>query len=180
MNQLLDDPVDFRRLGLEAERKSWFGAGRRLDLALQTLADPIRESGATITQDLLPQIYGNQIRFQRLMQNLVGNALKYVAPGVAPRIHVSATREGDFWLFSVTDNGIGIETRNHDQIFEPFKRLHGGSQHAGSGLGLAICRKIVEGFGGALSARSTTGAGSTFSFTAKVHGEEYDAAGSDD
>ena len=172
MSDLLDDLVDYSRLGLEAERGSWFAAGEILDQVLRYFDEPVRESGAKITRDPLPDIYGNPVRFRRLMQNLVGNALKYVAAGVAPRIHVSAAREREFWLFSVSDNGIGIASRHYDQIFEPFKRLHDRSSYGGTGLGLAICRKIVEGFGGAISVSSAEVEGSTFSFTVRMHGEE--------
>ena len=168
MTDLLDDLVDYSRLGLEAERGSWFSAEQCLQQVLRDLGEAIRESGAEITSGLLPKVYGNPIRFRRLTQNLVGNALKYVVADVAPRIHVSAAREGEFWLFSVSDNGIGIAPRHHAQIFEPFKRLHGRSSYYGSGLGLAICRKIVDGFGGSLSVRSTEGEGSTFSFTVRT------------
>jgi light-regulated signal transduction histidine kinase (bacteriophytochrome) len=165
MRDLLDDLVEFGRLGLEAERVTPFASDAVLDQVLKTLGDPIRDSGAQITREPLPRIYGNPIRFHQLMQNLVGNALKYVAPGVEPRIHVSVKVDGDSWRFSVADKGIGIEARYFEQIFEPFKRLHSRNRYYGTGLGLAICRKIIEGFGGAISVSSTPGAGSTFSFT---------------
>jgi two-component system sensor kinase FixL len=172
MTRLLDDLVDFSRLGLEAARGSRFDAGEVLDQVLETFADPVRESHAEITRGPLPRIYGNPIRFQRLMQNIIGNGLKYVAQGVGPRIHVAAAQEGEFWSFSVSDNGIGIEPRHYLRIFEPFKRLHAKGHYDGSGLGLAICRKIVEGFGGDISVSSNEGQGSTFSFTVKIDGEE--------
>jgi light-regulated signal transduction histidine kinase (bacteriophytochrome) len=172
MRDLLDDLVDYGHLDLEAERGSWFDSDDGLDQALENLGDPIKESGAEVTRESLPRVYGNPIRFHRLMQNLVGNALKYVAPDVSPRIHVRAVREGGFWRFSVSDNGIGIEPRHHDRIFEPFKRLHAKSQYYGTGLGLAICRKIVEGFGGVIEVSSVPGEGSIFSFTLEVRGEE--------
>jgi two-component system, LuxR family, sensor kinase FixL len=172
MQDLLDDLVDFGRLGLEAERRSWFESNASLDQVLENLHESIRESGAEITRGPLPRIYGNSIRFDRLMQNLVGNALKYVDAGVAPRVHVSAARENGFWRFSVSDNGIGIEPRHYKQIFEPFKRLHAKSRFYGTGLGLAICRKIVEGFGGQIGVKSKPGQGSVFSFTVKIEREE--------
>jgi len=174
MQDLLDDLVDFGRLGLEAVRGSWFASRESLDQVLETLHDPIEESGAKIVSGELPRIYGNPIRFQRLMQNLIGNALKYVAPDVEPLIHVSAVRTADYWSFSVSDNGIGIESRHQDQIFEPFKRLHSKSLYYGTGLGLAICRKIVDGFGGRIGVTSTPGEGSVFSFTLRIQGEEDD------
>ncbi|MGD0719471.1 MAG: ATP-binding protein [Roseiarcus sp.] len=179
MSRLLDDLVDFGRLGLDAARGSKFVANQVLDQVLENFAEPIRESGAVVTSDLLPQVYGNPIRFHRLMQNLIGNALKYVAEDVAPRIHVTAVREGAFWRFSVSDNGIGIDPRHHEQIFEPFKRLHAKDRFKGTGLGLAICRKIVEGFGGVMSVHSNEGQGSTFSFTVKIHGEDNDSGRTD-
>jgi two-component system sensor kinase FixL len=172
MTRLLDDLVDFGRLGLEAARGSKFDSSLVLDQVLETFDDPIRESHAEITRGQLPQIYGNPIRFQRLFQNIIGNGLKYVSQGVHPRIHVAATQEGEFWRFSVLDNGIGIEPRHYQRIFEPFKRLHAKGRYDGSGLGLAICRKIVEGFGGDISVRSNEGEGSTFTFTVKIEGEE--------
>jgi len=179
MTRLLDDLVDFGRLGLAAARGSRFDAGLIVDQTIENFEEPIRESGATVTRGDLPRVYGNPIRFQRLMQNLIGNALKYVAEGVAPRIHVAARREGEFWVFSIADNGIGIEPRYYDRIFEPFKRLHSKSRYDGSGLGLAISRKIVEGFGGAISVRSTQAEGSIFTFTIKIEREDTDNVATD-
>jgi PAS domain S-box-containing protein len=168
MSLLLDDLVDFGRLGLEASRGSWFSSNDVLQRVLETLDEPIRQSGAMITHDVLPQIYGNPIRFNRLMQNLIGNGLKFVPTGIAPEIRVAARQDKEFWEFSVSDNGIGIAERHHQQIFEPFKRLHAKSVYSGTGLGLAICRKIVEGFGGLISVNSVEGQGSTFSFTVRI------------
>jgi len=176
MQDLLDDLVDFGRLGLEAERGSWFESSEVLEQVFENLHESIRESGAQITKDGLPRIFGNAIRFNRLMQNLIGNALKYVAPGIQPVIHLSAVQDGEYWRFSVSDNGIGIEPHHYDRIFEPFKRLHAKNRYYGTGLGLAICRKIVEGFGGRLWVTSTLDEGSTFSFTVKIQSEEADDA----
>jgi len=131
----------------------------------ENLHESIRESGAVITRGPMPPVFGNAIRFNRLMQNLIGNGLKYVAPGAAPRIHVAAERRDEFWDFSVADNGIGIDARHFDQIFEPFKRLHAKSSYYGTGLGLAICRKIIDGFGGRIWVNSTPDEGSVFHFT---------------
>jgi light-regulated signal transduction histidine kinase (bacteriophytochrome) len=174
MTRLLDDLVEFGRLRLEAERNCFFAASEVLDQVVETFADPIRERRAEVSSGPLPRIYGNPIRFQGLMQNLIGNAMKYVAEGAIPRIQVTSTREGEFWLFSVSDNGIGIAPRHYERIFEPFKRLHAENRYEGAGLGLAICRKIVDGFGGVISVRSTEGEGSTFSFTVKWEGEAND------
>jgi two-component system, LuxR family, sensor kinase FixL len=172
MQDLLDDLVEFGRLGLDAERGAWFESDVVLGQVFENLHESIRESGAEITNAGLPRIFGNAIRFNRLMQNLIGNALKYVAPDTVPRIHLSAVQEGPFWRFSVSDNGIGIDARHYDRIFEPFKRLHAKSHYYGTGLGLSICRKIVDGFGGRLWVTSDLGVGSIFSFTVKIQGEK--------
>lgn len=165
MQELLDDLVEFGRLGQEAERRSWFDANQSLERVLENLRDAIRESEAEVICGTLPRLYGNPIRFIRLTQNLIGNALKYVAPGVEPRVEVSALREGACWRFCVADNGIGVEPRHHQRIFEPFKRLHGRDHYSGTGLGLAICRKIVDGFGGRIWVDSELGHGAVFNFT---------------
>jgi signal transduction histidine kinase len=137
-----------------------------VDQVVEGLSNIVQRADAKITCGPLPHITANPIRFERLMQNLIGNALKYVAADVEPRIDIDAAREeGPCWRFSVADNGIGIDPRYHGRIFQPFKRLHGRGRYEGVGLGLAICRKIVEGFGGVLSVRSAEGQGSTFSFT---------------
>ena len=167
MQDLLDDLVDFGRLGLEAERGSWFETDEVLDQVFENLHESIRESGAMITRGLMPRVFGNPIRFNRLMQNLIGNGLKYIAAGVAPCIHVAAERRDEFWEFSVSDNGIGIDARHFEQIFEPFKRLHAKSSYYGTGLGLAICRKIIDGFGGRIWVTSIAGEGSIFHFTVR-------------
>ena len=96
---------------------------------------------------------------------MIGNAIKYVAPGVAPRVHVSVKTTAEEWTFSIADNGIGIDPQYHTRIFEPFKRLHTASQYAGTGMGLAICKKIVQGFGGQLLVESAPKKGSTFIFS---------------
>jgi signal transduction histidine kinase len=171
MRHLLDDLIEFGRPGLPADQRSWFESGETFDGALEILHDAVGMSGAKITRGPLPRIYGDQAQFARLMQNLIGNALKYVAAGVAPRIHVSAVLDRAFWLFSVADNGIGVEADDHARIFEPFKQLHPKTSHSGSGLGLAICRRLVEGFGGRIWVRSTPGKGSTFSFTIAIRDE---------
>ncbi|MGA2043594.1 MAG: ATP-binding protein [Roseiarcus sp.] len=169
MSLLLDDLVDFGRLGQEAERGTWFASDEVLRHVLETLDEPIRQSGAEVAAGDLPQIFGNPIRFDRLLQNLIGNALKFVPIATAPRIRVAARRDAEFWIFSVSDNGIGVAERHRRQIFEPFKRLHARSAYSGAGLGLAISRKIVEGFGGLISVDSVEGEGSTFSFTVRMH-----------
>ncbi|MGH9630355.1 MAG: sensor histidine kinase [Bryobacteraceae bacterium] len=104
-----------------------------------------------------------------LFQNLVGNALKYHHAGAPPQVHISAERSGQNWIFSVRDNGIGIKAQHVEQIFAPFKRLH-GAEYAGSGIGLAICQRVVERYACRIWVESEYGLGSTFRFTLPANG----------
>jgi light-regulated signal transduction histidine kinase (bacteriophytochrome) len=105
----------------------------------------------------------------------VGNALKYRKPNEQVKIHVSAERQGDEWVISVMDNGIGFDPIHAKSIFAPFKRLHAPGEYSGSGVGLAICRRIVEGQGGRIWAESKPGEGSVFRFTLPVEGAPQQA-----
>jgi light-regulated signal transduction histidine kinase (bacteriophytochrome) len=136
-----------------------------LEKALHNLRRPIQESGALVTHEPLPTIKADEIPLLLLLQNLIGNAIKYRRTDEPPHIHLRALRTNGLWEFSVTDNGIGIEEEYLTTIFAPFKRLHALSKYPGSGLGLAICQKIVEGLGGQIWAESSYGKGSTFHFT---------------
>jgi PAS domain S-box-containing protein len=124
----------------------------------------ITESGAIVTSDPLPVLRVNEVHILQLLQNLIGNGLKYRSEA-PPRIHISAERDSGMWKLSVADNGIGIDEQYHKQVFGLFKRLHGSSKYAGSGMGLAICHKIVERHGGRMWIESEAGKGSTFFFT---------------
>jgi two-component system sensor kinase FixL len=174
MRDLLDQIGDFSRLGSDVEQVGWVDSGECLDKVTDALAEAIRGSGAELSRGAMPTLWASPIRLTRVLRNLIGNALKYVEPGASPRIHVSGERMGEFWRFTISDNGIGIEARHLVRIFEPFKRLHARDRYFGTGLGLAICRKIVEGFGGQVWASSVPGQGSTFFFTLKVLGEGTD------
>jgi light-regulated signal transduction histidine kinase (bacteriophytochrome) len=124
----------------------------------------IAESGAVVTSDPLPVLRVNEVHIQQLLQNLIGNSLKYRSQA-PPRIHISAERDRGKWKIGVADNGIGIDGQYHQQVFGLFKRLHGSAKYAGSGIGLAICHKIVERYGGRMWIESEAGKGSTFLFT---------------
>jgi two-component system, LuxR family, sensor kinase FixL len=165
MRALLDDLVEHGRLDFENENAIWFDAGKSLEGVLETLRESIERSGAVVTSDQLPRICATPVRFVRVLQNLIGNAIKYVAPGVVPRVHVSVKTYAREWVFCVSDNGIGIDPQYHNRIFEPFKRLHTASKYPGTGMGLAICKKIVEGFGGKLWFERSPNGGSTFLFS---------------
>jgi len=135
-----------------------------LEEALRNLRASIEESGALVTHDPLPVLRAEPVHLQQIFQNLVSNAIKYRG-SESPCVHISAAPEAGGWMFSVRDNGIGIDTRYKEQVFGLFKRLHSNSQYSGTGLGLAICKKLVERYQGRIWVESEPGAGSTFFFT---------------
>jgi signal transduction histidine kinase len=165
MQQLIADLLEYSRVGTEQMRRGPVEMTRVVDEATSRLTAVIRESGASVTHDALPAVGGDRARLEQLLQNLIGNALKYRKPGTAPAVHVSAAREEDGWHFTVRDNGIGIPPEHHEKIFQMFQRLHGRDQYAGTGIGLAICQRIVEAHGGRIWVTSTPGEGTTFHFT---------------
>ena len=135
-----------------------------LEAAKAALGASIQASGAVITSAGLPPVRGNSVALGRVFQNLLSNAMKYRRED-RPIIHVSCRRSGPDWVFSVTDNGIGISATDRTRIFSAFKRLHPHATFQGSGLGLTICRRIVELHSGHIWLRSSSGHGSTFCFS---------------
>jgi hypothetical protein len=137
-----------------------------LEAALANLQQLIHESGASVTADNLPAVFGNAPQLVQLLQNLIGNSIKYCDNPV-PRIHLSASEDDcrAAWLISLTDNGIGIPEGHWKLIFEPFTRVAGAARRRGTGLGLATCKKIVERHRGTIWCESQLAAGSTFFFT---------------
>ena len=131
---------------------------------LGVLRSSIEDSSAAITCNSLPALHIQPIHAQQILQNLISNAIKYRAARPL-KIHVAASRGQGNWVFSITDNGIGLDAAYKEQIFGLFKRLHGSSEYSGTGLGLAICRKLVERYCGRIWVDSVLGQGSTFSFT---------------
>jgi light-regulated signal transduction histidine kinase (bacteriophytochrome) len=128
-----------------------------------SLAQSVSENGAVVTCGELPTVLGDDVLLAQLFQNLITNAIKYRREQ-PPEVLISAKEQGEFWQFSVRDNGIGIDPAYHDRIFGLFKRLH-GREVPGTGLGLAICRKITEKHGGRIWVESELGRGSVFHFT---------------
>jgi light-regulated signal transduction histidine kinase (bacteriophytochrome) len=134
------------------------------DHAVSLLDSSMREAAAEISCDDLPVVVGDRSQLVQLMLNLIGNSIKYRS-AEAPRIHVSAKRQDEEWVFAVRDNGIGIAPRFHERIFEIFQRLHDQREYLGTGIGLAVCRRVVHRHGGRIWVESEMGAGSAFYFT---------------
>jgi signal transduction histidine kinase len=142
--------------------------------AVANLQTAIEESRADVTWGELPTVSGDHGQLVQLLQNLIGNAIVYRSEEL-PRIRVEARRDGGDWEFTVQDNGIGIASEHHHQVFEIFKRLHTRDQYPGTGIGLAVCQKIVLLHGGQIGVESKAGAGSVFRFTLQAAtGEEVD------
>jgi len=161
---MITDLLDYTRAGGRELTVAPVDCGALLARTLADLQATIEENGATITHDSLPTVTGDAASLGLVLQNLIGNALKFrnQAP---PRVHVSADHQDHHWQFSVRDNGIGIEPTHADRIFQVFKRLHTVEEYQGTGIGLAICKRVIERHGGRIWVESMPGHGSTFYFT---------------
>jgi PAS domain S-box-containing protein len=164
MRRLLDDLLEYSRVSTESRELSEVDLEKVLQAALGNLAALIRENGAVVSHDAMPNVIGAPTQLMQLLQNLVDNALKYRQQS-APRIHVGAEDLGNEWQFSVKDNGLGIDPKQFDRIFQIFHRLHAETDRPGAGIGLSVCKRIVERHGGRIWVDSQLGAGSTFYFT---------------
>jgi PAS domain S-box-containing protein len=171
MGQLIDALLEYSKAGeLGNAPAGEVPMEEVLSAAVENLQRAIQDSNTVITHDALPRVRGNEPHFVQLLQNLIGNAIKY-RTDESPTIHISAKPRGDKqWEFSVADNGQGISSEYHQQVFQMFKRLH-GQNYPGAGIGLATCKKIVELYGGCIWVESEAARGSTFFFTLPVAGE---------
>jgi len=164
MQLLIRDLLTYSRVGSKGEDLVDTSSEAALRQAIRNLRGAIEGSGALVTHDVLPFVKADEMQLTQLFQNLVGNAIKYRRAGV-PRVHITAVPNGsNKWMFSVQDNGLGIEAQFFERIFGVFQRLHRREEFDGTGIGLAICKKIVERHGGAISVESVLGVGSTFHF----------------
>jgi PAS domain S-box-containing protein len=143
-------------------------ANEALKTAVANLAGSISETGAQIEADPMPLLPVHSMHLQQLFQNLAGNAIKYRRPDRPPIVHIAAERQDGHWLFTVSDNGIGIDPEYKENIFGLFKRLHTSDEYSGTGIGLAICQRIVDRYHGRIWVESEVGRGSTFRFTLPV------------
>lgn len=164
LEQLTEDLLSYARVNSETRAFEAVNCNEVADNVIDLLDAAVRGSDAVVTVGELPAVMGDRIQLVQLFLNLIGNAIKYCA-GRAPEVRLSAMHNGSAWVFSVRDNGIGIDSKHHERIFEIFKRLHTQKEYVGTGIGLAICRRIVEHHGGGIWVNSESGRGSTFCFT---------------
>jgi PAS domain S-box-containing protein len=164
MQILINDLLTYSRVGTRGKPLTPTDCETLLPQTLSNLKVSIGDSGAVITYNALPTVMADGSQLAHVFQNLIGNAIKFKGED-APRIHIAAEQKGDEWVFSVADNGIGIEPEFFDRIFVIFQRLHGREEYSGTGIGLAVCKKIVDRHGGRMWVESEPGRGSTFYFT---------------
>jgi signal transduction histidine kinase len=167
MHVLINDLLSYSRVGTNAKPLMRTNCEEILDRTLASLQVATKESGASITHDELPTVLADETQIGQLFQNLVGNAIKYRGKN-PPQIHVGCKRDGGYWLFSVKDNGIGIDPQYSERIFVIFQRLHTRDEYSGTGIGLAICKKIVERHGGKIWVESQLDQGTTCFFKLPV------------
>jgi PAS domain S-box-containing protein len=164
MQGLIQDLLSYSRAGANAEALREISCEGALEKTLRNLRPTIQDSGAMVTHDALPTIMTDETQLIQVFQNLIANAIKYHG-AEPPLVHVSATRNsGNEWVFSVRDNGMGMEPQYFERIFILFQRLHGQKEFAGTGIGLAMCKKIVDRLGGRIWVESQPTKGSTFYF----------------
>ncbi len=160
---LIKGLLEYSRAGRGELRREPVDTEKAVGEVLDVLAGAIEEAGATVKVEDLPVVRGDRRNLNQVFQNLIGNAVKFSEGD--PRVTVSATRVEGAWWFAVADNGIGMDPKDAEEIFEPFHRLHGEGAYPGTGIGLAVCERIVEHHGGRIWAESEPGKGSTFRFT---------------
>jgi PAS domain S-box-containing protein len=164
MQGLIQDLLAYSRAGTDGKALLKISSENALQTALTNLRASIEESAALVTHDALPTITTDEIQLTQVFQNLIGNAIKYRGTPT-PQVHVSASKNGgQEWIFSVRDNGMGIDPQYFDRIFIIFQRLHGQKEFQGTGIGLALCKKMLEHLGGRIWVESQAGNGSTFFF----------------
>ena len=167
MQELIKDLLEYSQIGTKENKFKPTNCTGVVEKAVGNLQAVIEESNAVVTYDELPTVMSDAPQMISLFQNLIDNAIKFRGRE-APGIHISAERKEDEWVFSIRDNGIGIDPKDSERIFGMFQRLHGSADYPGTGIGLAICKKIVELHGGRIWVESETGKGSIFCFTMRV------------
>ena len=172
MRALINGLLVYSRVGTSGAAFELTDCEAAFDCALTNLQVAVDGSGAVITHHPLPVVMADASQLTQVFQNLIGNAIKFCSQEL-PRIHVAAEPRGNEWLFSIRDNGIGIDPQYHDRIFDMSQRLHSRTKYPGSGIGLAICDKVLKRHGGRIWVESQTGKGAAFYFTIPIKGDRY-------
>jgi light-regulated signal transduction histidine kinase (bacteriophytochrome) len=165
MQLLINDLLEYSRIATRGKNLTLTDMHSVLGQVLKNLSLIIQEKNALVTNDDLPAVHADGGQMVQLFQNLIANAIKFC--NTIPRVHISVQEEQDQFLFTVSDNGIGIEPQYFERIFQIFQRLHSRDEYGGTGIGLAICRRIVERHGGKIWVESKPGEGASFKFTIK-------------
>lgn len=168
MTELIQALLLYSRVETRDKQLQEVDSQATLNAALFNLRESIAESNAEITYDKMPVVFGDRIQLGQVFQNLIGNAIKFRKESEPPSIHVSVEQSGEDWLFSIKDNGIGIEPQNRERIFKVFQRANARSEFPGSGMGLSIAKKIIQRHGGKIWVESEIGKGSVFYFTLPI------------
>ncbi|MBP1697096.1 MAG: domain S-box protein [Deltaproteobacteria bacterium] len=171
MRKLINDLLTYSRVGTQGKELSPTDSEAVLAQSVNDLKVTIEENGALVTHDPLPTVMADSPQLEQLFQNLIGNAIKF-RRNEPPHVHISASRNGKGWIFSIRDNGIGFAPEYSERVFVIFQRLHSRQEYAGTGIGLAICKKIVERHGGHIWVESDVGKGAIFRFTIPAVGTE--------
>lgn len=171
MDTLITDLLTYSQLGKQEFASEWINCKDILDIVLVTSQESILKSKATIKIDTMPDIYASKPQMVQVFQNLISNSIKFHKETI-PELHISAKEYDKEWLFSINDNGIGIDKKYEERIFVIFQRLNSREIYDGTGIGLTICKKIVEKHGGKIWFESELGVGTTFYFTIKKPSKE--------
>ena len=171
LKEMIQGLLEYSRVGTQKVEFKEVDMNMELDQALSNLHALINNNNAKITHDLLPNVKGDPEQIIRVFQNLISNAIKFRKQDVPPKIHISCRvdKENSEYIFSVSDNGIGIEKEYRDKIFEVFKRLHAMGKYEGTGIGLSVVKKIIEQYNGRIWFESELGKGATFYFTLPIN-----------
>jgi len=164
MHTLIRDVLEYSRVDSRARPFERVSLREIFNDAVGLLEASIRDAGGQVTCSELPTVMGDRSQLVQLLQNLIGNGLKYHGEQ-PPHVHIAARRDGNDWIIMTRDNGIGIAPKHYERIFEIFKRLHNQQEYPGTGIGLAVCRRVVHRHGGRIWVESKPGHGSTFNFT---------------
>lgn len=170
MQRLLQDLLDYSRVGSKGKSLVPTDSADVLAAACANLKTKIEAENADISAGPLPEVCGDDVQLTQVFQNLIGNALKFRGEEPAS-VRVEARADGDQWVFSIADNGIGLDAQYSERIFQVFQRLHTQTAYPGTGIGLAVCKKVIERHGGRIWVESEPGSGSTFLFSLHAVGK---------